>query len=102
MHGLIGTDPKIVFAFWLGVAVALMTLLMLAVIIVMRQVVLHRERVHARAVEFWKTILVPMPMAEVGAIPPLPDRDMSGFLEVWNEVHEPLRGDTTAFSPATL
>ncbi len=97
VHGLIGTDPTIVFAFWLGVAVALMTVLMLVVIIVMRQIVLHRERVHARAVAFWKMILVPVADAAVmaTAIPPLPDRDLSGFLEVWNDVHEPLHGDTT-------
>jgi HEAT repeat protein len=92
---LVGTDPKIVFAFWLGVAVAVMTLLMLAVIIVMRQIVLHRERVHARALAFWKTVLAPAAGSEVAAIPPLPDRDLSGFLEAWNEVHEPLRGETT-------
>lgn len=95
MESLIGTDPKIVFAFWLGVAVAAMTLLMLVVIIIMRQVVLHRERVHARAVEFWSTILVADPGFETGPIPPLPNRDLPGFLQVWNEVHEPLHGDTT-------
>lgn len=95
LQGLIGTDPKIVFAFWLGVAVALMTFLMLAVIIVMRQVVLHRERVHARAVEFWKPILAPVAQAGSAPIPSLPDRELSGFLQAWNEVHEPLRGATT-------
>lgn len=96
MESLIGTDPKIVFAFWLGVAVAAMTLLMLVVIIVMRQVVLHRDRVHARAVAFWSTILVADPGFETGPIPPLPNRDLSGFLQVWNDVHEPLHGATTA------
>ena len=92
---LIGSDPKIVFAFWVGVAVAAMTLVMLTVIIIMRQVNLRQDRIHSKAVAFWGKIVVPAPTDEVRAIPALPDRDMSGFLEVWNEVHEPLRGATT-------
>ena len=95
MDTLIGSDPKIVFAFWLGVAVAAMTMVMLGVIIVMRQVVLRRERIHADAVAFWKTIIVTTPDDGAGKIPPLPNRDVAGFLEVWNEVHEPLHGGTT-------
>lgn len=95
MDTLIGTDPKIVFAFWLGVAVATMTLVMLGVIIFMRQVVLRRERIHADAVAFWKMILLATPDDDAGVIPPLPTRDVPGFLEVWNEVHEPLHGGTT-------
>ena len=92
---MVGSDPRIVFAFWLGAAVATLTLIMLAVIIVMRQVVLHRERIHAKAVAFWKTIVVATLGDGAGTIPPLPNRDVPGFLEVWNEVHEPLRGGTT-------
>ena len=95
MDTLIGSDPKIVFAFWLGVAVAAMTMVMLGVIIVMRQVVLRRERIHADAVALWKTIIVATPDDGAGKIPPLPNRDVAGFLEVWNEVHEPLHGGTT-------
>ena len=97
MHTLIGSDPKIVFAFWLGVAVAAMTVLMLMVIIVMRQVILHQEKVHANAVALWKTIMVATPGDSAGTIPPLPNRDVPGFLEVWNEVHEPLHGGTTPY-----
>jgi hypothetical protein len=93
---LTGSDPKIVLAFWSGVAVAAITCIMLAVIIVMRQVVLRCERIHANAVAFWRAIIIATPADGVGKIPPLPDRDITGFLEVWNDVHEPLRGGTTA------
>lgn len=96
MDAFIGSDPKIVFAFWLGIAVAAMTVAMLFVIIIMRQVVLHRERVHAEAVAFWKAIVVPEPDDEAMAIPPMHKREVPGFLDVWNAVHEPLHGDTTA------
>ena len=93
---LSGSDPKVVFAFWVGVAVAAMTFIMLAVIIIMRQVTLRRERIHAKAVSFWKQILIATPATSVAKIPPLPSRDMPGFLEVWNDVHETLAGGTTA------
>lgn len=90
-----GSDSTIVLAFWVGVAVAAMTFITLAVIIIMRQVMLRRERIHANAVAFWKAIIVATPANGAGKIPPLLNRDMTGFLEVWNEVHEPLRGGTT-------
>lgn len=94
MDSLIGSDPKIVFAFWLGVVVTVMTVVMLTVILVMRQLVLRRERIHARAVELWKQVLTTD--ADPTTPPPvLRAQDLSGFLEVWNDVHEPLHGGTT-------
>ena len=95
MGSLIGTDPKIVFAFWLGVTVTIMTLVMLAVLIVMRQVVLRRERIHADAVALWRTIMVATPEGVTARAPRLMGRDVSGFIEVWNDVHEPLHGRTS-------
>jgi HEAT repeat protein len=92
---LVGSDPKIVCAFWVGVAVSAMTLITLAVIIIRRQVNVHRDRVHAKAIAFWKAIIVATPAANIETIPRLLNRDMSGFLEVWNDVHEALRGATT-------
>lgn len=91
------TDPVVVYAFWLGAGVAALALLMLLVILVLRQAVQRRERAHAAAVAYWKTILLPAPNPEPADIPPLRDRDMSGFLQVWNDVHEGLRGRTTPF-----
>jgi len=79
--------PKIVFAFWLGVIVVALTLVMLSVILIMRQVMLRKERNHHRAAETWRKILV---AADDGApvnVTLLPGRDVSGFLEVWNELH---------------
>jgi hypothetical protein len=90
-----GTDSTIAIAFWAGVAVAAMTFITLAVIIVMRQAMLRQERIHAKAVAFWKAVIIATPADGGGLIPPLPNRDMTGFLEVWNEVHEPLHGGTT-------
>lgn len=88
MNFLIDAAPKIVFAFWLGITVVVVTVVMLTVILVMRQVMVRRERNHQRAAAAWRTILV---AAEAGApvtASSLPRRDVTGFLEVWNELHE--------------
>ncbi len=90
-----GADPVVVFAFWLGVAVAALTFVMLAVIIIMRQLVLRRERIHDRAVALWKAIVVAEPSSAAVRTPKLKGHEVSGFIQVWNEVHEPLRGRTT-------
>lgn len=90
---LIGAAPKIVFAFWLGVAVVILAAVMLTVILVMRQVMARRERNHQRAAVEWRTILV---AADAGApvkVPSLPRGDVTGFLEVWNELHAAHPGD---------
>lgn len=92
----ISADPKVVFAFWLGVGLVTVAMVMLGVILVMRQVALRRERIHARAVAFWKEIVTAGPGAIPREIPVLRKRDLTGFLEVWNDVHESLHGDTTA------
>lgn len=90
-------EPVVVYAFWLGAGVAALAVLMLVVILVLRRVMQRRERVHAAAVAYWKDILVPRPEPEPDEIPPLRDRDMSGFLQVWNDVHESLQGRTTPY-----
>lgn len=94
---VVTTDPVIVYAFWLGVGVAALALLMLLVIIVLRQIMLRRERVHRAAVDYWSTIIVAEPDPEPQLIPHLQRSDLSGFLQVWNDVHEPLRGRTTPY-----
>ena len=87
--------PIVRFAFWLGVAVVAMTLVMLTVILVMRRLALRRERNHARAIALWRPLIVVTPRDAPASMPELRDRDASGFIQVWNEVHEPLRGRTT-------
>ena len=76
----IGSDPKIVFAFWLGVAVVVVTVLMLAIIIVMRQVVSYRERTHLNAVARWGGLLA---TTAPGRLPALARRDVRGFVAAW-------------------
>ena len=94
---LSGADFKLVFAFWLGVTVLVMTLVTLTVILVMRQLVARKERWHRRAADHWGRILVDV--SHGGHVKPasLPPRDVSGFIEAWNGIHAKLDG---AESPA--
>lgn len=75
-----GQDPTVVFAFWLGVAVLAVTVLMLFIIIVMRQVVSYRERRHLSAVARWSGLLASTP---TGSLPALPTREAAGFVAAW-------------------
>lgn len=95
MDFLAGSDPKVVFAFWLGVGLVVVTVAMLAVILGMRQLALRRERIHAEAVARWSGIVTPAPDPRADGIPQLRRRDLPGFLELWNRVHEALHGETT-------
>jgi HEAT repeats len=95
MDVLSGAAPIVKFAFWLGVAVAAMTAIMLAVTLTMRRLSLRREAIHARAVARWRPLIVSEPAGAPAALPALTQRELSGFIRVWNDVHEPLRGGTT-------
>jgi HEAT repeat protein len=88
--------PIVQFAFWLGIAVMIMTLLMLAVTLVMRRSALQRARNNYRAVARWRPLVLAQPGAVASALPQLTTQDMPGFIRVWNEAHEPLRGGSTA------
>ncbi|MGB8326929.1 MAG: HEAT repeat domain-containing protein [Steroidobacteraceae bacterium] len=92
---LAGAAPVVVFAFWLGVAIATLTLIMLIVIVVMLRVMSRRDRIHARVVAKWRPLVLAVPDGAPAAVPPLADPEVSGFIQVWNEVHAPLYGATT-------
>ncbi len=90
-----GAAPIVEFAFWLGVAVAAMTLLMLTVTLTMRRIALRRERIYAAAVARWQPVIEAGSSGTTTNIPSLTARERSGFIRVWNDVHESLRGGTT-------
>jgi len=84
------------FALWLGVAVMVMTALMLSVTLVMRRSALRLARIHERAVARWRPLVLALPDGASTAMPALSDEEVPGFIRVWNEAHEPLRGASTA------
>jgi HEAT repeat protein len=88
--------PIVRFAFWLGVAVMGMTLAMLSVTLIMRKLALDRARRHERAVARWRPLVLAQPDGKSTALPELTGQEVSGFIRVWNDAHEPLRGASTA------
>lgn len=95
LHIINEAAPLVEFAFWLGVAVAAMSLIMLTATLIMRRMALRRERIYAAAMALWKTIVVAESGGAGTSLPSLSARDRSGFIRVWNDVHESLRGGTT-------
>ena len=95
MNFLAGAAPVVVFAFLLGVAVLTLTLVMLLATIAMRLNTLHMERIDAEAEALWRPILLDPDAASATNLPPLRVGHLRGFIEVWDEAHEPLLGGTT-------
>lgn len=82
------TDARIVFAFWVGVSVVVMALLMMLAIIVMRQVAANAERRHLQAADFWRQVLSEAALEAPARVPALHRGEVSGFVDAWNELHE--------------
>lgn len=92
MRFLTDADAQLVFAFWLGVVVVAMALVMLTVIVCMRRAMLRRERIHRQAAERWRKVLEEAAHGVAVSAPALPARELTGFLEVWNHVHDGVDG----------
>ncbi len=92
MNILMGASSQVVVAFWVGVCVTVMSVLLLAAVLVLRQVAQRRERNHRRALGLWKQVLGDAMQAAPASSPALPWRDMTGFMEAWNELHDGLGG----------
>src|ERR1700676_5600203 len=71
-----------------------MTFLMLMTSIVMRANALRMERIDARAQALWRHVFLTTQIGRVADLPRLAARDVRGFIQVWNEAHEPLHGGT--------
>jgi HEAT repeat protein len=93
MDFLTSANARVVFAFWLGVVVVAMAMLMLVVILVMRQVVASRERNRERASKLWRGVLLDAMHGTTVKVPALPRRDLAGFVDAWNGVHQSLGDD---------
>ena len=88
MDFVIPTDPRMAFAFWLGACVVVISLVLLFAILVMRQWVERSERLHQAAARQWRQILVDAAHGKDVAVPKLPRRELNGFVDAWNELHD--------------
>lgn len=86
---LYSSDPRVVFAFWVGLSMSLASLVLFVAVLVLRQLAQRRERQHLQAVARWRTLLAGAMRDHLPAhLPTLPEREITGFMEVWNELHE--------------
>jgi len=92
MNLLHSSDPRLMFAFWLGVSVVVAALVMLVLILLMRQWAERNARNHERAATFWRRILAEAAHDLPAQVPPLPRRDLTGFIDAWNDLHATLDG----------
>lgn len=96
MNLLHSSDPRLVFAYWLGICVIVAALVMLGLILVMRQWAERNARNHERAATFWRGILAEAAHTVPARVPALPRRDMTGFIDAWNDLHGALDGADNA------
>ncbi len=95
MDFLSSSEARLVFAFWLGVCVVIASLLLLIAILLIRQWVARGERIHRRAAEQWRKILLEAASGAPVTAPSLPRSEEPGFFDVWNELHD-ASGETAA------
>lgn len=78
-----------------GLAMAL-TMLLAALILALRLRLKRRQRHAQEFVAKWRPVLMAAVVDPAGAVlPPLQRRDEFAFLELWNYLHESLRGDAS-------
>ncbi len=86
---LYSSDPRVVFAFWVGLSMSLASLVLFVAVLALRRLAQRRERQHLQAVARWRALLEEAMRDGLPArLPPLPGHDMTGFMEAWNALHE--------------
>jgi hypothetical protein len=86
---LYSSDPRVVFAFWVGVSTSLASLVLFVGVLVLRKLAQWRERRHLQAATVWRQVLEHSMREGVPAqLPALTRHDMTGFMEAWNDLHE--------------
>lgn len=85
---LLSSELMIRLAIWAGIIVTLASLLLFVLILWMRRVARRRELNHLRAMEKWREILVQSKSVPPVNVPPLQAKELSGFVDVWNELHD--------------
>ena len=88
------SDPFAAVAFRVGVAALLLVLLMLALIVVLRFRLQHRQKREAAFNAVWRPLLVEAVSADVllTSLPELPRSDEVFFFRLWNYLQASLRG----------
>ena len=83
-------------AWRIGLGSLILVVLLMIQILVLRSLLVRREKRAKQVLDIWQPILVASLDRIPEEFPPLRQRDMMTFLIFWNYLHESLRDDTTA------
>jgi HEAT repeat protein len=86
-------EPVVYLALVLGLVVSALSLVALVATVVLRMLALRVARLDERAQKVWSRVLADASSST--ELPRLRQGHVRGFIGVWNEVHEPLKGETT-------
>ncbi|MGH8130927.1 MAG: HEAT repeat domain-containing protein [Steroidobacteraceae bacterium] len=91
-----GSELIVMLAWRSAEFAALAAALMMLIALLVRQHLRREERLRARVVDSWRPLLTQIAI-ENGDLPPLPAlrrRELPFFMEVWNALHDVLRGES--------
>ena len=90
-------DPVLAVAFWIGMGVLLLTLLLGLQIVRLRMALRRRQRREERVLARWRPILAAAIAGEPpGDLPPLPRAERVYFIKLWVHLQASLRGEASA------
>lgn len=93
MGFVISSDPILRFAFWYGVGAGSLTLLLMFQIVLMRVMLINRERRKSRFLAVWRPLMVQSLSGNDQCYPPVLKADVAVLLNLWNHFQESLRGE---------
>ena len=89
------SDPYLLVAFWAGVVSVALTLLVAAIVVLLRLRLRRQERHWTAFVARWRPLLMSVVVEpEPQPLPPLPPHESLLFLRLWAYLHESVRGDS--------
>ncbi len=93
MVSALSSDITLRLALWAGLASVATSLFLVMLILCMRGALLIRTRHHARFLTVWRPLLAECLLALPPDIPRVPAREAIAFFNLWNYVHESVRGE---------
>jgi len=89
----VSSDPILRFAFWSGVGAGALTLLLIVQVVLMRVMLIYREKRKSRFLEVWRPLMVQSLSGNVQHCPPVLKADAAVLLNLWNHFQQSLRGE---------
>lgn len=93
MDFVASSDPIIRFAVWVGLGASMLALLLVLQVILMRFLLLHRERRKRKFLSLWRPLIVQSLVGSRSVYPSLLKANVKDFLVLWNHYQELLRGE---------